>query len=171
MIKVAAVLALPLALVGMLASSSYLVVDIKEGGPDGMRLIVPVPLALAQAAVRFVPEEHTRIPCPEAAEYLPVAQAVIEELTDIPDSELIRVEDGHDLVIISKVDGKLEVEVHGSDEDVSISLPLAAVADILDSFDGETLEASDALSALSGVSRTDLVRVRDGDETVKIWIW
>ena len=58
-----------------------------------------------------------------------------------------------------------------ADEDVSISLPLTAVADILDSFDGETFEPSEALSALRRVSRTDLVHVRTDDETVKIWVW
>ena len=171
MIKIAAILALPLALVGTLASSSCLVVDVQEGGPDGMHLIIPVPLALAQAALAFVPEEHTRVPCPEAAEYIPVAQSIIEELTDIPDSELVRVEDDHEVVVISKVDGNLEVEVHGAHEEVSVSLPLAAVADILESFDGETIEASDAVAALRRVSGTDLVHVRNGDEEVKIWIW
>lgn len=173
MIKIAAVLALPLALVGTLASSSCLVVDIQEGGPDGMHLVIPVPLALAQAALSFVPKEHTRIPCPEAAEYIPLAQRVIEELADIPDTELVRVEDDNEVVVISKVDGNLEVEVHGAHEEVSVSLPLAAVADILESFDGETIEASDAVAALRRVSGTDLVHVRNGngDEEVKIWIW
>jgi hypothetical protein len=75
------------------------------------------------------------------------------------------------VVVISKVDGNLEVEVHGAHEEVSVSLPLAAVADILESFDGETIEASDALAALRRVSGTDLVHVRNGDEEVKIWIW
>ncbi len=176
MIKIAAIvvtaaLALPLALVGMLAGSGCLVVDVTEAGPDGMHIIVPVPIILAQAALHFVPREHTRVPCPEAAEYIPVAQRVIDELMEIPDTDLIHVEDGRDLVIISKVDDNLEVEVHGPDEDVSISLPLTALADILESFDGEAFEAPAALAALRRVSRTDLVHVRNGDETVKIWVW
>lgn len=171
MIKIAAVLALPLALVGMLASSSCLVVDVQEGGPDGMHLIIPVPLALVQAALSFVPEEYSRLPCPEAADYIPLAQTVIEELMDIPDTELVRVEDDDELVVISTVDGNLEVEVHGAQEEVSVSLPLAAVLDILESFDGETIKASDAVAALRRVSGGDLVHVRDGDERVKIWIW
>ena len=44
MVKLAAVLSLPLLLVGVMASSSCLIVDVKEGGPDGMHIVVPVPL-------------------------------------------------------------------------------------------------------------------------------
>jgi hypothetical protein len=171
MIKVAAVLALPLVLVGVLASSSCLVVDVKEGGPDGLHLVIPVPLALAQVALSFVPDEHTRVPCPEAAEYLPLADSVVDELMSIPDTELVRVEEDDELVVISKVDDNLEIEVHGDHEEVSVRLPLVTVADVLASFDGETLEASEVVAALRGVSQTDLVHVRDGDEEVKIWIW
>ncbi len=171
MIKVAAILALPLVLLSVVASSSCLVVDVKEGGPDGMHIVVPVPLALAQLAVAFVPSEHTRVPCPEAAEYLPMAQRIIEELQDMEDVELVRVEDGHELVVVSKIGENLEVEVFGNDEEVNVSLPLYAVEDILASFDGETFEASEAIAALRSVSNTDLVHVRDGDEEVKIWVW
>jgi hypothetical protein len=171
MVKLAAVLSLPLVFVGMLSTSSCLVVDVKEGGPDGLHLIIPVPLVLAQAALSFVPDEHTRIPCPEAVEYLPVAERVIEELMAMPDTELVRIEEDDELVVISKTGDNLEVEVYGDREEVSISLPLTAVRDILASFDGETFEASEVVAALRGISRTDLVYVRDGDEEVKIWIW
>ena len=171
MIKVAAILALPLALLSIVASSSCLVVDVREGGPDGMHIVVPVPLALAQLAVAFVPSEHTRVPCPEAAEFLPMARRIIEELQDMEDIELVRVEDGHELVVVSKIGENLEVEVFGNDEEVKVSLPLYAVEDILASFDGETFEASEAIAALRSVSNMDLVHVRDGDEEVKIWVW
>jgi hypothetical protein len=171
MVKLAAVLSLPLMLVAMAASSSCLVVDVKEGGPDGLHLVIPVPLALAQAALSFVPEEHTRVPCPEAAEFLPVADKVVEELLDIRDTELVRVEDRHELVVVSKINDNLDVEVYGDREEVSISLPLTAVEDILASFDGETFEASEVVAALRRISQTDLVHVRDGDEEVKIWVW
>jgi hypothetical protein len=172
MLKVAAILFLPFALVaGILASSSYVVVDIEEKGPDGIHLVVPVPLALAQAALSFVPDRETRIPCPELAEYLPVAKGVIEELTALPDSELVRVEEGEELVLISKVGENLEVEVHDHGEDVVVSLPLPVVVEILESYDGESFAAADVVSALTGISRSDLVQVRSDNETVKVWIW
>ena len=77
MVKLAAVLSLPLLLVGVMGSSSCLIVDVKEGGPDGMHIVVPVPLFLAQMALSFVPEEHTRFPVEEAAEYIPMAERFI----------------------------------------------------------------------------------------------
>jgi hypothetical protein len=171
MIKLAAVLSLPLVFVGILSTSSCLVVDVKEGGPDGMHLVIPVPLVLAQAALTFVPDEHTRVPCPEVAEYVPIAEKVIEELMAAPDMELVRVEEDDELVVVSKTGESLEVEVYGDSEEVMVSLPLTAVADILAGFDGETFEASEAVAALRGLSRTDLVHVRDGEEEVKIWVW
>lgn len=172
MLKVAAILFLPFALIaGILASSSYLVVDIEEKGPDGIHLIIPVPLALARVALRFVPDHETRIPCPELAEYLPAAKRVIEELTAAPDSELVRLEEGEELVLISKVGENLEVEVHERDEDVVVSLPLPVVVEILESYDGESFAAADVLSALTGISRSDLVHVRSDNEAVRVWIW
>lgn len=171
MVKLAAVLSLPLLLMGVVASSSCLVVDVKEGGPDGTHIVVPVPLFLAQVALSFVPDEHTRVPCSEAAEFIPMAERILEELEDIPDMELLRVEDQHELVVVSKVDDTLEVEVLGRTEEVQIAVPLFALRDILASFDGETFEAAEVVAALRGVSRTDLVHVRDGDEEVRIWIW
>ena len=60
MFKVAAVL--PLAFVAMVASTSYVVVDVTA---DGNHFVIPVPLVVVRAAVAFAPEESTRIPCPE----------------------------------------------------------------------------------------------------------
>ncbi len=172
MLKVAAILFLPFALVaGILSSTSYLVVDIEERGHDGIHLVVPVPLALAQVALRFVPDHETRIPCPELADYLPAAMQVVEQLMDLPDSELVRVEDGESLVIISKVDENLEIEVHEHDEDVSVSLPLPVVIEILESYDGESFAAADVISAFTSISRSDLIHIRNDNEAVKVWIW
>lgn len=172
MVKVAAMLAVPFLLVGALASSSCLVVDVKEGGPDAVHIVVPIPLALAQVALGFVPAEHTRVPCPDGAEYIPLAERMVEELEAVSDSELVRVEEEGELVVISKVEQVLRVEVyqHGGDE-VQVAIPIGALRDILTGFDGESFEASQIVSALRGISRTDLVYVRDGDEEVKIWVW
>jgi hypothetical protein len=100
-----------------------------------------------------------------------MAESIIEELMAIPDTELVRVEDDDELVVVSKSGDTLEVEVYGDSEEVMVSVPLTAVEEILAGFDGETFEASEAVAALRGISRTDLVHVRDGDEEIKIWVW
>ena len=61
------VILVPLA---FLASARYAIVDVHEKGPDGVRLKIPVPLALAQFALYFVPDEYTRVRIPELEEYL-----------------------------------------------------------------------------------------------------
>jgi hypothetical protein len=142
-------------LVGVMASSSFLVMDVKEGGPGGMHIIVPVPLFLAQIAMSFVPEEHPGFPVDESAEYILMAERLIAELENISDAELVRVEEKDELVVISKTGDVLEVEVfEGEREQVLVNLPISAVQEILGSFDGETFEAYQAVAALRGISRT-----------------
>jgi len=57
LLKTAAVvlLSIPLLLLGLVASSGLVVVDVKTS--DGPRIVVPVPLFLARAALGFAPEE------------------------------------------------------------------------------------------------------------------
>jgi hypothetical protein len=169
--KLAAVVCLPLMLVaGALGSASWLVVDVKEA--DGPRILVPIPLALAQVAAALVPERCTRVVLPEeAAEILPAATRFVEELRDASDGVLVEVEDGQETVVISKVDDRLEIRVRGPRERVDVALPLETVEDILASYDGETLRAKDVVAALRRINDTDLIRVEDGDDRVKVWIW
>ena len=84
---------------------------------------------------------------------------------------LVEVHDGGDHVLIAKVGDEIEIDVEGEDEEVSVRLPLSVIADILESYDGEELEAREVLAALSTLSRTNLVHVRTADEEVNIWIW
>jgi hypothetical protein len=49
MAKLAVILGVPIALLATVASLGIVVVDVREGGPNGNHIIVPVPLVLAQA--------------------------------------------------------------------------------------------------------------------------
>ena len=171
MLKMAALVALsiPLLLIGAVLGSSWCIVDVNQA--DGPHILVPVPLSLARAALAFAPDEAKHVEIPELAEYSDVAEQIIDELADAPDGVLVEVHDGNDHVRIAKVDDELEIEVETDDEDVSIRVPLDFVTDVLDSYDGEELDTRDVLSALSSVSRTDLVHVRTEDEEVRVWIW
>jgi len=171
MLKVAAVLAFPAALVASVASTSFMVIDVREGGPEGHRIVLPIPLFLVQAAASFVPTHETHIDVPELDEHLPTALRVIDALREAPDGELVRVEEADERVRISKVGDLLEIRVRGDHETVDVNVPLDVIADILhDAQDGE-IEAGDVVAALRGMSRTNLVEVHDGDEHVKVWIW
>ena len=77
MLKTAAivVLSVPLLLVGVCLSSSCVVVDVRPA--DGPRIIVPVPLVFARAALAFAPDEATYIEIPELDDYADVAEQII----------------------------------------------------------------------------------------------
>jgi hypothetical protein len=55
MTKLAVILGVPIALIATVASLGVVVVDVREGGPDGNRIVVPVPLVFAQARSRVAP--------------------------------------------------------------------------------------------------------------------
>jgi hypothetical protein len=171
MLKTAAIvtLSIPLVLVGAVLGSGVVVVDVRQA--DGPRIIVPVPVSLARTALAFAPDEAKYVEVPELAEYSDIAEQVIDELAGAPDGVLVEVHDHGDHVWIAKVGDEIEIEIDTDDEDVSVKVPLELVADILDSYDGDELDTREALSALSTVSRTDLVHVRTEEEEVKIWVW
>lgn len=171
MLKIAAitVLSVPLLMVAVLLSATWVVVDVRSA--DGPRIIVPVPLGVARAALVFAPDEATHIEIPELEEYADIAAEIIDGLLDAPDGVLVEVHDGSDHVLIAKVGDEIEITVDGDDEEVSIRLPLTLAADILDSYNGEEMETREVLAALSSVSHSKLVHVRTADEEVKVWIW
>ena len=92
-----------------MAATGVVVVDVREGH-GGRHLVVPVPLALAQIAASFVPEEKTRLHMGREAEwYLPVAREVLAALAQAQDGELVRVEEPGQKVSIRKEGGLLRI--------------------------------------------------------------
>jgi hypothetical protein len=172
MVKLAAVLAVPLALLATVASLGVVVVDVREGGPDGHRILVPAPLVLAQAGLAVAPavlEDEMRIP-EEALEHMPLARDVLEALIAAPDGELVRVEERDEQVVIRKEGDNLVVRVHGKGEDVSVNVPLTLAVNALPDSRGH-LNSLAMAGSLSSLRFTDLVEVNDGDTHVKIWVW
>jgi hypothetical protein len=173
MTKLAVILGVPVALLATVASLGVVVVDVREGGPDGNRIIVPVPLVLAQAALAVAPAvapaDKLRIP-DEALEHMGLAREVIEALAAAPDGELVRVEERDEQVVIAKEGRTLKVRVSGSKENVSVNVPLHLVLEALPDEHGHVRTAALA-GALSAVRFTDLVDVQDGKDHVRVWVW
>jgi len=168
----AVLLSIPLLLLGLVASTGLVVVDVKSS--DGPRLVIPVPLLLARAAVGFVPEAATEVEIPELGEYSEIAGRIVAELRECDDAVLVEVDDRDDHVRIEKIGDEIAIEVSSDDDEVSVRIPLAAASEILESYDQGRLQVSgvlDALSSSSSLSGTDLVHVRSENEEVKIWIW
>jgi hypothetical protein len=159
---------LSLATVGGLASMDYAVVDVKQGGPDGARIVVPVPLLLAEAALGFAPAEARQVKIDKDAErWLPVARKLAAELRTIPDAELVRVQEHDSDVRIAKVGDHLEIHVHDNGDDVSVNVPLETLDQVLASVHGGRLDVRAALGALHSANGP-LVDVRSGRDHVKV---
>lgn len=174
MAKLAVILGVPIALLATVASLGVVVVDVREGGPDGTRIVVPVPLVFAQAALAIAPvvapADKLRIPDNEALEHIGLAREVLEALAQAPDGELVRVEERDELVVIAKEGRSLRIRVSGERENVSVNVPLHLALQALPDEHGRIRTAALA-GALSGVRFTDLVDVQDGNDHVRVWVW
>jgi hypothetical protein len=168
-----ALLSIPLVLLGLVAATGLVVVDVKPS--DGPRIVVPVPLVLAHAALGFAPEQAREVQVPELGQYASVAKRLLGELRSIDDAVLVEVDDGSDHVVIEKVGDELAIEVDSDGDEVSVRLPLSGAAKVVESYDeGGRLQVAgllDALSSSSSLSGTDLVHVKSADEEVRVWIW
>ena len=174
MAKLAVILGIPIALLATVASLGVVVVDVREGGPDGHHVVVPVPLVFAQAALAvapvFAPADKLRIPDNEALQHIGVARDVLEALAAAPDGELVRVEERDELVVITKEGRSLRVHVSGPKENVSVNVPLHLALQALPDEHGNIRTAALA-GALGGLRFTDLVDVQDGKDHVRVYVW
>ncbi len=171
--KLVFLLGVPVAMLATVASLGIVVVDVQEGGPDGQRIVVPLPLVLAQTAVAVAPlaaAEKLRIPDQAALEHMGVAREVLRALAESPDGELVRVEERDEQVVISKAGSTLQIRVHDGKEDVAVNVPMRLALQALPDEHGNIRTAALA-AALGSVRFTDLVDVRDGNDHVRIYVW
>ena len=173
--KLAIILGVPVALLATVASMGVVVVDVREGGPDGHHVVVPVPLVLAQAALTvapaFAPADKLRVPAGEGLEHVGLAREVLLALEAAPDGELVSVEEPDEQVLIVKQGRSLKVRVHGRNgEDVAVNVPLQLALQALPDERGHVRLARLA-GALGGVRFTDLVEVKSERESVRVWVW
>jgi hypothetical protein len=162
-----AAVATPLALAAM---AKYVIVDVREGGPEGTRLIVPVPIMLAQIAARFAPQEVRHLHDPELAGHMPLLRVVARELQRVGDADLVRIEERDETVSIVKSGGDLVIEVAQPGEQVYVRFPVAALERIFENSHGDCLHPAAVLGALKETSG-ELVHVVDGDDEVHISVW
>jgi hypothetical protein len=170
MVKLLAVLSVPAALVAGVASLGIVVVDVREGGPAGTHIVVPVPLVLAQAALAFVPDEKVRVKLDRAEKYLPLAREVLDALAQGPDGELVRVEEPGEEVVITKEGDTLHVRVQDQGDDVTVNVPLRLAMAAVPDAHGR-IRRADLAGALGSTRFTEIVDVRSGRDHVKVSVW
>ena len=166
MSKIALLLALPAVL---LVLGGVVIVDVREDGPDGPRIWLPVPLPLAQAALALAPGEARAVDLPALEPYLPAAAALLEALAGQPDFTILEVDEGRDRVLVRKEGDRLVIDVReGENEQVSCRLPLRTARRLLDACRDGELGAGEALRAMALMPSGRLVQVRDGGSMVSI---
>ncbi|MFN2432230.1 MAG: hypothetical protein ABR599_05335 [Gemmatimonadota bacterium] len=170
-LKLGTLVAAPVMLLAAAMGPQLLVVDIREGGPEGHRLFVPIPLVALQAGAALAPDDAVRIEVQELERVRPAAVRFLTELRRISDGELVRVEERGETISVRKLGDELRVDVRDGADHVRVKVPIAGLAEILRRSEGGELELGDALAVLGAASRGDLVYVRSGDDVVKVKIW
>ena len=163
--------AVPAIAAGAVAATGVVVVDVQERA-GGHHIVVPVPLALAQVAAAFVPENksHVRLPA-EAERYLPVARDVLTALAEAEDAELVRVEEPGQQVSIRKEGDRLHIHVDERGQQVDVQVPIRLALSVLPDQGGH-ITASDAVWALQHARLTQVVDVQGADgEHVKVTVY
>ena len=163
--------AVPTIAAGSVAATGVVVVDVREGH-GGRHIVVPVPLALAQFAASFVPEEKMRLRIDREAErYLPVAREVLTALAQAEDGELVRVEEPGQKVSIRKEGGLVRIRVDDGDQHVNVQVPIALAISALPERGGR-FSASQAVWALQQARLTQVVDVQGpGGERVTVTVY
>lgn len=172
LLKIAAILAaIPLSLLGVFVGTGIVLVDVREGGPNGHHIMVPVPIVLAQAAAAFVPAHKAHLELGEAREFLPGIEKLVDALADAPDGEYVRVQERDQLVVVRKVGDHLDVKVEGRKENVRATVPLSMARDLVHQLQSGSLRPAGLVGSLHKARFTQIVDVRDGDTHVSVRVF
>lgn len=161
--------AMPIAAGATVAATGIAWVDVREGGPNGTHIVVPVPLLAAEVVTAFAPIPDISSEMGEAREHLGTARKLIDALRESPDGELVRVEEKDETVVVAKEGDTLRVHVTSRNEDVNVNVPLESVSEVIRP-DGR-IDPAAAVRGLRHARFQTLVEVRDGDDHVKISLW
>ena len=162
---------------GLLLSSPWVLVEVKETQPDGVHVFVPAPVGLAHLAVPFLPENKIPLDIPlEAEDREAVSRmllASLDELERLEDFHFVRVESRDETVLIRKEDAFVTVKVDNDEEDVFVRAPIASARRLVSQYDAgrNALTFGDVLLAADEIPSGKLVDVQAPDARVQVWVW
>ena len=159
--------------VAMAQSNHWIHVMVEEGGDNGERVKVNIPASLVETVLPMI-EENDLVMDKIRLDKLPLT---VEQMREIwktvqseGDFELASIQDDDmDLRIYKKDDYLYVRSSEEADQKVTVTIP-AQVVDLLLSGDGDELNVMAAAKALTQTHVGELVEVRDGDDTVRVWI-
>ena len=166
-----ALLWLTLAFTGAAAADQW--IHVKVESDDDERVTVNLPFSLLSAAVAMIPEDFkAEGEIDELDMDWNELMTLWREIKDAPDATYVTVETPDEKVVVKKEGEFMLIKTSEHSEsgaDVDVKLPLAVIDALLSGPEG-TFDFSAALTALADFGPGELVTVRDGDETVRVWI-
>lgn len=105
-------------------------VDVDEHHAGGSHVHIWAPAAVVPMAVHFTPSRNLESAGEKIEPWLPTIQQLSKELQKYPDADFVDVQDGSDHVQIRTRRGKLQVDVHGPDQDVHVACPIDTLEDL-----------------------------------------
>lgn len=172
-------LALFLAPAAMAApAGKWLHIRVDEQGPEGDRVRVNLPLTMIEAVLPLIEDDdfhggHLRFNDHEMDAVK--LRALWKSLREAPEGEYITVEGRKENVKVSRSGGFFIVladdtsDEDGSPEHVEVRMP-ERVVDALLSGTGDELNLVAAIQALGEQGEGEIIRVKDGDDHVRIWV-
>lgn len=120
-------------IVGYLFTGGVASVQVETADTD---LYIPVPLRLADLALSVAsvaaPAEELAMARQEASEYTPLLRELAEEISRLPEGELLRVRSDDQNVVIAQRRGHFNVQVDSPDTHVRVTVPRRAAGRLLD---------------------------------------
>jgi hypothetical protein len=138
---------------------------------DDLHLWIPAPVILAQGAATLIdpPELHEEIPVDP--QHLEIAAAVLRELENVGDAELVRVESGDETVVIRKEGEIVRIEVNDGSQHVRVNAPIRQVREFLEDCRDEPLEPSRIFRLARSLPSGPLVEVSEPGTRVSVRVW
>lgn len=152
--------------------ASWIHVRVDEA--EGAEVRVNLPVSLVDVAVETATDEAFdggRFAWDEDADVtVEELRRMWDELRGTGEADLVEVRDGDEHVRVFRRDGRVHVHVdEDGTEKVRVVMP-DEVADALLDTEGESLDLRGALRQLARGGSRELVRVRDRDASVRVWI-
>jgi hypothetical protein len=115
----------------VVSATGIVYVEVEEKRPAGHQVYLPVPVALAHAALWLVPKEGLREVTAEVAPRRDLILAAVGELADCPDGSLVEFRSSEESFRIDKRDGFLLFDMDTRDERVNVQVPIRSIRNLV----------------------------------------
>ena len=157
------------------SGEKWLHVRVEKSGEDGETIRVNVPLSLAEAVIPAIDSHQFnrgKIRMRHHGGDVDL-RALLAAVKDAADGEFITIDKKDETIRVAKSGGFLLVKTdetsEESTEQVNVKVPLAVVEAMLSAGEDE-IDLAAGIKALREFGDIQLVEVRDGNETIRVWI-